>query len=391
VSEPLEIQPGFWRAFKGIWSFTWRSRVTLWKLPIIAAVLLFIPALVYFVVDRTEVDKDKSFVEIQPAKILNNYRMFAEGKKRPPSAEKVVALKEILANELKNFSFQPEDANKKRYSITEILDHQLDQLKAYQTRVVEKFKAVPQGFNEYRDFYNSLDADIAQIHHVARQRWSLTVMPFYVCLIDLYFFIILPLYCLSVAGALIRDELQSDTLGFLITRPVSRASLFTAKFLTLVIWIQLILLIHTLLLFAAGYLKGVPDLTQLLGLFLAVQIVSVFVWSALSSLLGLFFKRYLVIGILYGILVEQGIGRIPTNINSLSMTRHLKALLSNNSTLDSIHKWSEDFVAFKIFEWTPPQNLFAVGALLLAGAIFLGLGIILFTFREFNSSDEMQK
>src|SRR5687767_2531029 len=47
--------------------------------------------------------------------------------------------------------------------------------------------------------------------------------PFYRWLVDFYFLLVLPLYCLTSCGSVIRDEVQSDTLCFLTTRPASRA------------------------------------------------------------------------------------------------------------------------------------------------------------------------
>ena len=40
--------------------------------------------------------------------------------------------------------------------------------------------------------------------------------------IRFYLFLVLPLNCLFTFGPLIRDEIQSDTLPFLITRPIQR-------------------------------------------------------------------------------------------------------------------------------------------------------------------------
>jgi len=54
---------------------------------------------------------------------------------------------------------------------------------------------------------------------------------------------------------LIRDDLQNDTLSFLITRPVSRARLLIVKYIAQVLWLEGLLLAETLLLFAAGTMR----------------------------------------------------------------------------------------------------------------------------------------
>jgi hypothetical protein len=208
--------------------------------------------------------------------------------------------------------------------------------------------------------------------------WGRTT-PFYHWLIDFYFFIILPLTCVRACGALIRDELQADTLGFLTTRPVSRARLLIVKYLAQVLWLEMLLLVETLLLFAAGMERQIPGFGGLLPLLLGVQCLAIPAWSALGALLGQITTRYMATALIYGAVVEMGIGRIPTNINTLSLLRHIESLLSRNGQLEGI------------FNWDAGETWIAVSALVLAPVIFLGAAALLFTVIEYNPSAEMQK
>jgi hypothetical protein len=208
--------------------------------------------------------------------------------------------------------------------------------------------------------------------------WNRTE-PFYHWLMDFYFFIILPLTCVRGCGPLIRDELQADTLGFLITRPVGRARLLMAKYAAQVAWLEIILLVETLLIFAAGAAREVPSLGTLLWLVLRVQILVVPAWSALGLLLGQLTARYMFAALIYGFVVEMGIGRIPTNINNLSLIRHLHALLSNNTALHGIYAWPSDGMAT------------AIGALVVAPVLFVSLAALLFSLIEYHHAAEMQK
>jgi len=145
--------------------------------------------------------------------------------------------------------------------------------------------------------------------------------PFYHWLIDFYFFVILPLNCVRACGALIRDELQADTLGFLTTRPVSRARLLVVKYLSQTAWVQILMLVETLLLFAAGHLRHIPALDSLLPLFFGRAISGRAGLERAGAFLGQVTKRYMALAMVYGFIVEMGIGRIPTNINTLSLMR----------------------------------------------------------------------
>ena len=203
--------------------------------------------------------------------------------------------------------------------------------------------------------------------------------PYLRFLVDFYLFLILPLHCLASFGSMIRDDLQNDTLGFLTTRPITRAQLFLAKYLCNLVWMQLALLAQACLLLAIGFLKEIPGLPALVPLFLFTQVLAVTVYGALSSVLGLVHQRFMVLGLIYGFLVEIGIGRIPTNINSLSMSHHMQTLLARN-TLINEH-----------YEWLSTGGPKAVFIILVATGVFLAGGAALFTFREYHSTTEMQK
>ena len=141
----------------------------------------------------------------------------------------------------------------------------------------------------------------------------------------------------------------------------------------------MVLLVQTLLFFLAGALREIPSLGQLLPLFLAAQFLAVFAWSALGIFLGQISKRYIAMAIVYGTFVEMGIGRIPTNINNLSLTRHLKTLLAHNPALQST------------YEWTGTGVPLSIGALVVATGLFLGIAALLFTYLEYHHTAEMQK
>ncbi len=102
-------------------------------------------------------------------------------------------------------------------------------------------------------------------------------------------------------------------------------------------------------------------------------------YGALSALLGLTNKRYLVVGVVYGFIVEAGIGLIPTNINNISISRHLRTLLANHPAVRDLYSWVPDGTSFSAL-------------MLLAGTVlFVAAGATLFTLREYHPADEMQK
>ena len=202
---------------------------------------------------------------------------------------------------------------------------------------------------------------------------------FYMFTVDFYILLVLPITCLTVFGGMVRDDLQEDTVCFLLTRPMKRWQFFLTKYLSHLAWTQITTAL-TLLAFAlAGTLRGVDDVPNLIFTLLIIQIPAVVVYGAISSLMGLTTKKYLVFGIIYGFVVEFGIGQIPTNINTLAMTNHLKSLLAKYPPL-SEHLGVE-----------PGSSLTAVTAIAAVTIVFLVISSVLFTMREYNHSDEMSK
>ena len=292
--------PGLWarvsRAWRGLWLFTWKSRLTWRALPGLLVTLLAIPLLTYFTIEPMQRLADRAAEQAARR----------AGQRTGPGA------------------------------------------------VVRK--AAP-----------------------AEATDSSQARPFYHWLIEFYLLLALPLYCLTTCGPLIRDDLQSDTLVFLLTRPISRAWLFGLKYVCQMLWLEALVAVHGLFLYGAGLARGVPEAASTMAPFFAAQFLAVLAWGALSALLGILTRRYLLLGIGYGFIVEVGIGHIPTNINSLSLTRHLQGLLGHHPILN------------QLYEWAPQNTGGSVGALLLGAGLFLAAGALIFTFREYHQAAEMQR
>lgn len=372
ADEIASVHPSFFSALRGIWLFTWRTQLSWNRLPMKVIGLLVMPVLIYVTtltaqtwIQRysplgnaaTQVNILSRRLERANAGLKNDQRRQME----QIFFEEFAQTEKILG---------PIDSSKAGDST--------QQVRECYTRIGNRLKSVldEKQLTQFRNFETRTLNFTEQ--RANEPRWSWTA-PFYHWLVDFYFFVILPFTCIRASGALIRDELQANTLGFLITRPLRRARLLTLKYLSETAWLQIVLLIETLLIFAAGAMRHIPDLGSLLLLFLAAQFLAVFAWSALGAALGLITSRYIALALVYGLVVEMGIGRIPTNINTLSLMRHLKTLLAHNPALQGIYDWSGG------------GTMLSVGALVISSAIFLGFASLLFTFREYHRASEMPK
>jgi len=372
--EALRVKPSFIGALSGIWLFTWRSQLSWRRVPMGLILLLILPALVYLTTKPLSARPEGPSWAADPSAHLGGFSRRLGSKHLQLQPSQQADLLRIFEEEFAQANRALEAAQSSESNVSQ----QSEQIKACYDRIFTRAQAVldDKQLAQFRTFQKRrLDDNLGKI---SEPHWSRTE-PFYHWLTTVYFFVVLPLNCVRSCGGLILDELQADTLGFLATRPVSRARLLIAKYLSQTAWLQMIMLIEALLLFAAGQLREIPSLGALLPLFLAAQFLAVLVWSALGTLLGQLTKRYMALALVYGFIVEMGIGRIPTNINTLSMMRHLKTLLAHNPALQSL------------YDWTGTGLPLSIGALVLGSVVFLGVAAFLFTVREYHHTGEMQK
>lgn len=364
----------FFSAWRGIWLFTWRTQLTWKRVPLRVLALLILPFLAYITTFSVKEWARRHTVLGPPEMTLGSFAQRLGRAQMPLQPQQWTDLQQIFRDEFARTESDWQDAQGDPL-VGEQLGRRIEEC---YDRILPRAQKVldERQFTQFKSFaQRQVERGKARGQEPV-WRWT---RPFYFWLVDFYLFVIVPLGCIRGAGALIRDELQTNTLSFLTTRPLRRYELLLLKFVAETAWLQAVFLVQTLLLFAVGWVYSIPDLGALLPLFLATQVLAVFAWNALGLLFGLLTRRYLALALLYGAVVELGIGRIPTNINTLSLMRHQTSLLMHNMALEGIN------------EWSGKGPVFSVGALVVATVVYVGVAAALFTFREYHPVAEMQK
>ena len=174
---------------------------------------------------------------------------------------------------------------------------------------------------------------------------------------------------LSGAGA-IRDEMKPATVDYVLTRPVRRPVFVAFKFLSHLACLQVGFLLALGAVLAVGVYRHIPSLFAALPWLLLGQAVAVTAFSALGLLCGALTSRYLVVGLFYAGIVESAIGRVPTQLNRLSMTHQLRALLE------------QVLPGFNPALLPAQSPLAIVGLLLIFSAIMVAAAALYFAFQE---------
>ena len=181
---------------------------------------------------------------------------------------------------------------------------------------------------------------------------------------------ILPVMAFLAGASAIRDEMKSSTADYVLTRPIRRVHLVVFKYLSHLACLQLFYLVVLGSLLALALSIQVPDLAQTAPRLVLAQLAALSAFSALGFLFGVITERYLVLGFVYAGTVEMAIGRIPTQLNHLSMTRQLSDLVSLPD-------------ASGLAVLAGPVSAWSVVALLFGyTALFIALCAILFSRRE---------
>ncbi|MEZ5278774.1 MAG: hypothetical protein R3F07_20500 [Opitutaceae bacterium] len=189
-------------------------------------------------------------------------------------------------------------------------------------------------------------------------------------ILKLQLMLAMPLVCLVNMAAPIRDEAAEGTLCFLSVRPIRRGVFFLLLHAAHLLWLEIHFLFSGLLLLGVGFWLEVPGLSHLVVPLLLAQAAGVFAFSGLSAFLGLLTRRYLILGLLYGAIVEVGIGGIPTNINALSLGHHVRVIVSAFQPAGDLLRANQGQVGLSLL------------VLLLVGLITAGAASLLYSARE---------
>jgi ABC-type transport system involved in multi-copper enzyme maturation permease subunit len=166
----------------------------------------------------------------------------------------------------------------------------------------------------------------------------------------LYLYFIIPVLGVFYGTALMADEVEDKTLTYLFTRPVSRGAVLIGKYLaylacTILVVLPSVMICFFLLVPISQLPSSFPSLVTDLGL-LALGLA---VYGALFSFVGAFFKRPLIIGLVYAFGFQQLALALPGSTKQYTIAYYLNALVPHAMPSDGVAS-----VLQNMFRDTPP-------------------------------------
>jgi len=186
-----------------------------------------------------------------------------------------------------------------------------------------------------------------------------------------YVSFLVPALAFMAAGGVMREEMRSGNVDYVLTRPLPRPAFVVFKFLAHTICTQISFLFSFLLvmLFAAG--RNIPDFPAFAWQIGYGQALMITAFGAFGFCCGAITSRYFVIGLGYAGVVEMGVGQIPTQISRLSMTNQMRQTLAP--------WWEHSAEAAAAASW------WTTTALLLGfAAVMLAVAAVIFSWRELS-------
>lgn len=159
---------------------------------------------------------------------------------------------------------------------------------------------------------------------------SFDILLYQALMVPLFVQIVLVFVTLVDSSALIREEIDDNTLPYLLTRPVSKPALALSKYAGYLAAALALLLPPVLVSYGvteayAG--TGLGTDADVLWGFLGATALAVLAYGALFFFLSVVLRKPLTVGLLIGFVWENIVGSLPGDVPKLSLIYYLKSVL----------------------------------------------------------------
>ncbi len=194
---------------------------------------------------------------------------------------------------------------------------------------------------------------------------------------------LLPITTLLFASGIIQDEIEEQTLTYLLIRPIPRWAIYLAKFCSAALAACLINAIFTLLtvmVFWSETMMPYPELLTRAGYVILAMSLATLAYTGIFGLLSLLLRRSLLIGFVYILLFEGILANIPFIVRQFTVMYYERLLFLNWSDVKRV---GQSIWSFEKLEAYPDQQS-AIMTLVLIAFFATMFGCYLFTSKEFR-------
>jgi ABC-type transport system involved in multi-copper enzyme maturation permease subunit len=184
---------------------------------------------------------------------------------------------------------------------------------------------------------------------------------------------IVPVLGVFYGTALMADEVEDKTITYLFTRPIPRGAVLMGKYLAYLVCTTLVVLPSVMIVyFLLVPFQNLPSTFGSLLVDLGLLMLGLAVYGAVFAFVGAFFKRPLVIGLIFAFGWEQVVMALPGYLKQFTIAYYLQALVPHGMPSDGIASLLQG-----MFRETPPAAVcLAWLGVYLVGFLFLATRIV---------------
>ncbi len=148
---------------------------------------------------------------------------------------------------------------------------------------------------------------------------------------------IVPVLGVFYGTALMADEVEDKTITYLFTRPISRGAVLVGKYLAFLMCTLLVVLPSVMIVyFLLVPFSQLPSTFGNLLIDLGLLALGLAVYGGVFAFVGAFFKRPLVIGLVFAFGWEQVVMALPGYLKQFTIAYYLQALVPHAMPSDGV-------------------------------------------------------
>jgi ABC-2 type transport system permease protein len=191
---------------------------------------------------------------------------------------------------------------------------------------------------------------------------------------------LVPFAALWLASAMIQDELEEQTLTYLLVRPLPRWIIYLSKLTATITVTAALSAVFSFTAYFAVYTwlgRAQPEILAHALKVAALLALAICAYTSIFGALSLIMRRSLVVGLVYIVVLEGVVANVNFIARKLTVMYYFKVLVERWVLDSAVKDWSMPLAEL-------PSGGNSVLVLVLIGLGFTLLGAILFSVREFR-------
>jgi len=171
------------------------------------------------------------------------------------------------------------------------------------------------------------------------------ILVFQSLMVPLFLQVVLIFVTLVNATTLVREEIEDNTLPYLMTRPISKPAIAVYKYVGYLVAVLVLLVPPVVLAYAVteGH-SGDPMTADLdvLGALLLTTVLGSVAYGALFLFLSVLVRKPLAVGLLIGFVWESVVSSFPGDVPKISIIHYLKSIIKDLVAVGPLTNYTSD-------------------------------------------------